>query len=280
MKLDGRLVAASYRNELKSEIENIQNTKGIQPCLAVILVGDDPASQVYVGGKIKACQEVGILSMEFRFPVGVEKEKLQKKITELNEDPNVHGILVQLPLPHHLDESEVISWISPKKDVDGLTSENMGLFWRGQPRVVACTPLGVMKILEYYDLNVSGMKAVVVGRSNIVGKPMALLLQNAGATVSVCHSKTEDLKFYTQNADIVVAALGRPQFLKKEHFNKNALVVDVGMHRVISTGKLCGDVDPEGLEGWIKAITPVPGGVGPMTITMLLHNTLRLATLF
>jgi len=274
--LNGLVVSKALRETFKSRVQTFQNKMGYPPGLSVILVGDDPASHVYVKNKDKACQEVGISSIRINLPKETSEAELKKVIEEQNENPQVHGILVQLPLPQHISVSEVLRTIDPKKDADGLTYENMGLLWAGFPRVRSCTPYGVMKILEYYKISVVGLHAVVVGKSNIVGKPMAQMLLSAGATVTVCHRGTQNLREHTSRADLVVVAAGQKRFLGKDDFKKDSIVVDVGMHR-LDGGKLCGDVRLEELENWAKAATPVPKGVGPMTITMLLENTLTLA---
>ncbi len=277
--LDGKAVAVQKRQEIAKNIEEFIQSQQRTPGLAVVLVGEDPASAVYVRNKIKACEQVGVLSFEHRLPERTSPEELQTLITRLNQDDQVDGILVQLPLPKRLNEHDVLSWIDPQKDPDGLTTENLGLMLSGRARIYSCTPNGVMEILKHYDISIEGKLAVVVGRSNIVGKPMALLLQNANATVTVCHSRTPDMSLHTKQADIVVVAAGKKALLGKKDFKQGAVVVDVGMHREVVDGKtkLCGDVRFEELDGWVSAATPVPGGVGPMTITMLLHNTLQLA---
>ena len=279
--LSGKEVSQVRLEKISQQVQQLKSDKGIAPGLAVVLVGEDPASQVYVRKKGEACEQVGIRSFEQKLPEDTSAADLKKLIQELNNNSEVHGILVQLPLPKQLDSDEVLSWIDPKKDPDALTVENMGLCWKGQPRVTSCTPTGVMVILEHYDIDVAGKYAVVIGRSNIVGKPMAQLLQSANATVTVCHSRTPDLSRFTREADIVVVAAGKPQMLGKDDFKEGSVVVDVGIHRQEINGKpkLCGDVRFEELEGWVQAATPVPGGVGPMTITMLLENTLKLASL-
>lgn len=271
--LDGKTVAAHVRQDVKTQAtEGLQRFKK-KPGLAVVLVGDDPASQVYVGGKIKACDEVGIASFEHRLPANTDFSTLKSVIETLNADVNVHGILVQLPLPKHLDEFAVISLIDPRKDPDGLTTHNLGLLIQGKQHIASCTPAGVMEILKYYAYDVSGMSAVVIGRSRIVGLPMAQLLLQANATVTTAHSKTKDLKAITSKADIVVAAAGQREHFGKDYFKPGAIVIDVGIHR---TGKkLSGDVKYDELSH-VAACTPVPGGVGPMTITMLLKNTVTL----
>jgi len=277
--LDGTAVAVQKRQEIAENIEEFIQSQQRAPGLAVVLVGEDPASAVYVRNKIKACEQVGVLSFEHRLPERTSPEELQTLITRLNQDDQVDGILVQLPLPKRLNEHDVLSWIDPQKDPDGLTTENLGLMLSGRARIYSCTPNGVMEILKHYDISIEGKLAVVVGRSNIVGKPMALLLQHANATVTVCHSRTPDISLHTKQADLVVVAAGKKALLGKKDFKQGAVVVDVGMHREVVDGKtkLCGDVRFEELDGWVSAATPVPGGVGPMTITMLLHNTLQLA---
>ena len=280
--LDGKAVAEARRSQIKTRSEKLRKALGRAPGLAVILVGDDPASQVYVANKIKACHEAGIESFEHRLPEKTTVEQLKKTIEQLNQDPNVDGILMQLPLPKHLNSEQAINWISPRKDADCLTAENLGHLWSGKPVTTPCTPWGVMVILEHYGINPAGKVAVVVGRSNIVGKPMAHLLVQADATVTVCHSKTKNLREHLLKSEIVVVAAGKPEFLGAGDFAKDSIVIDVGIHRKAGAGgksKLCGDVRLKELEGVLRAATPVPGGVGPMTITMLLENTVRLAEL-
>ena len=282
LRLDGTLVAKTRQARLAADIKDFQAKYGTVPGLAVVLVGDDPASQVYVRNKIKTCESIGIKSFQTRLPATTTEAELLKKVEELNRDKNVHGILVQLPLPKHISEEKILDTLDPKKDPDGLTAANLGLFWSGRTRVAPCTPTGVMKILEHYNISVAGKKAVVVGRSNIVGKPMAHHLTNANATVTIVHSKTPDVSAVTREADIVVVAAGKPRFLGKDAFKKGAVVIDVGIHRPDSgeyAGKLCGDVRYDELDGWAEAVTPVPGGVGPMTIQMLMENTVQLAKL-
>lgn len=276
--LDGQLVANEHKNALKSRVAEWTKSHRA-PGLAVILVGEDPASQVYVRNKIKACQSVGIQSIERKVPVTISQKELEAEILRLNEDVKVDGILLQLPLPKGLNADAAIACIDPNKDADALTILNQGRLWAGHPLTSPCTPSGVMAILDFYKLTVSGMEAVVVGRSAIVGRPMAHLLNQANATVTICHSRTKDLRRHTRAADIVVVAAGQPEFLKGEDFKDGAIVIDVGMHRKTSADgktRLCGDVKNQGLEK-LKAVTPVPGGVGPMTIAMLLENTMRLA---
>lgn len=280
--LDGKLVAQTRRKQLTERIKAFQAQRHKVPGLAVILVGDDPASAVYVRNKIAACEAVGIRSMEYRLPANATMDQVRRQIQALNQNPEVHGILLQLPLPKPLNSDQLTNLIAPEKDPDGLTSANLGLLLAGRPRSVSCTPFGVMKILEYYKIPIEGRHAVVVGRSQIVGKPMAQLLLAANATVTICHSRTKDLESFTRQGDIVVVAAGQPEFLGKSAFKKDAVVVDVGMHRQnLPDGKtkLVGDVRGAELQGWVSALTPVPGGVGPMTITMLLENTLQLAEL-
>lgn len=272
--LDGKIVAASVQKKIAEEVVRLVSAGRAKPGLAVVLVGDDPASQVYVGSKIKACEAVGFASFEHRLPASVDLATLQKLITSLNQDSKVHGILVQLPLPKHLNEADVLAQVSPAKDVDCLTTQNLGKLFKGQQKISSCTPSGVMEILKFYNYNLTGMNAVVVGRSQIVGLPMAQLLIQANATVTVANSKTKDLKALTQKADLVVAALGKPQFLTGEFFKPGAVVIDVGIHR-LENKKLCGDVKLDENSS-VEAITPVPGGVGPMTIAMLMKNTLEL----
>lgn len=282
-RLDGKLVAQAIKSEIKIKSENFSKRVGRSPGLGVVLVGNDPASQVYVRNKVKACGEVGFYSEEVKISNEASEAELKAAIESLNNNPKIDGFLVQLPLPAHLNSEKALAWIDPEKDADGLTAENVGLFWLGRPRAVPCTPAGVMEILKYYEIEVAGKNAVVVGRSQIVGRPMAQLLLQADATVTIAHSRTKDLSAVTSQADIVVVAAGKPEFLGKDAFKKDAVVIDVGIHRKPSvTGekpKLCGDVKYEELEGVVKAATPVPGGVGPMTIAMLLANTLRLAEL-
>ena len=273
--IDGKALAEELRQSFKSRVEALA-AKGHKPGLVVILVGEDPASQVYVKNKVNGCLAIGMHSEKIVYDAAVDQEKVLEKIAALNADPAIHGILVQLPLPKHFDEELVLEAIAPEKDVDGFHAENVGALAQGNPRFIPCTPYGVMKMFEKGDVDLAGKEAVVIGRSNIVGKPMALLLINAGATVTVCHSKTRDLKFHTSRADIVVAAVGRPKFVTADMIRPGAVVIDVGINR-LPDGKLCGDVDYAGCLGVAGQITPVPGGVGPMTITMLLANTIEAA---
>lgn len=280
VKLSGTEVAKFRQEALKQRIETFVAVRGRKPGLAVIIVGEDPASQVYVRNKVKTSEALGLRSFHFELPQSISEDALIQKVQELNVDPNVDGILVQLPLPKSLNSDHVMDAIDGAKDPDGLTTGNLGLLMAGRKRVAPCTPWGVMAILEHYKIEVAGKNAVVVGRSNIVGKPMAQLLLEANATVTTAHSRTKDLARVTREADIVVVAAGQPRFLGREAFREGAVVIDVGMHRPATgdfANKLCGDVRYEELGGWASAATPVPGGVGPMTIQMLMENTVRLA---
>jgi methylenetetrahydrofolate dehydrogenase (NADP+)/methenyltetrahydrofolate cyclohydrolase len=274
LRLDGKVVADARRAVLKEKIAHFTKTRGRKPGLAVVIVGEDPASQVYVRSKVKTTTEVGMHSVHVELPKETTQDELLKHIAKLNGDASVDGILVQLPLPKHIDTNAVIDAIKPEKDPDGLTTGNLGLLLSGRLRVAPCTPFGVMKILEHYKIDPAGKRVTVVGRSNIVGKPMAQLMLDADATVTIAHSKTKDLRRHTKDADIVVVAAGKPQFLGKDDFNKDAVVIDVGIHRTPEK-RVMGDV--RYLELDVQAATPVPGGVGPMTIQMLMENTLTLA---
>ena len=273
--IDGNALAKKIRLEIASRTAALVK-KGIKPGLAVLLVGDDPASQVYVRNKVKACEEAGMHSLLERLPADLTEDALLKRIHELNMDPSIHGILVQLPLPKHLNSHIVIESIAPEKDVDGFHVANAGALMIGAPIFRPCTPYGCMKMLESIDCPIRGARAVIVGASNIVGKPMAMLLLQAGATVTICNSKTKNLSAHTKEADILVVATGRPKMITAEMVKPGAVVIDVGINRM-DDGKLCGDVDFESVKTVASAITPVPGGVGPMTITMLLLNTLEAA---
>ena len=275
--IDGKALAAKMRAEIKTRVAAFQAERGKEIGLAVVLVGEDSASQVYVRNKIKACEEVGVKSFSYHLPADTTQRQVCELVDELAAADNVHGILVQLPLPKHIDERAVLRRIPPKKDVDGFCAENVGNLAMNRETIVACTPFGVMKMLEEYGINPKGKNAVVLGRSNIVGKPMAMLLLNADATVTVCHSKTENLKEVCAGADILVVAIGRAKFVTADMVKEGAVVIDVGMDRD-ENGKLCGDVDFEGVKDKASYITPVPGGVGPMTITMLLYNTVLTAS--
>lgn len=278
--LDGAALAQELRSEFKLRAEALA-AQGVRPGLAVVLVGEDPASQVYVRNKVNACAQAGFHSEKIVLPPDTTAAALLERIAALNADPAIHGILVQLPLPKHIDADAVLEAIAPEKDVDGFHAENIGALTQGNPRFIPCTPHGVMKLLEKGGVALKGQEAVVIGRSNIVGKPMALLLLAAGATVTICHSQTRDLAFHTRRADILVAAVGRPRFVTGDMIKPGAVVIDVGINRVPEgqpdAGKLCGDVDFASAVEVASAITPVPGGVGPMTIAMLLANTLLAA---
>jgi methylenetetrahydrofolate dehydrogenase (NADP+)/methenyltetrahydrofolate cyclohydrolase len=270
--IDGKKVAQEIKDELKEKVANLKS-QGREITLVVVLVGSDPASQVYVRNKQKACEYVGINSKTYRLADTTTQDELLKLIDELNNDNKVNGILVQLPLPKHIDEDLIIKTISPLKDVDGFHPENVGKLSIGQSGFVSCTPAGVIELLKRYKIEIEGKHCVVIGRSNIVGKPMSMLLLRENATVTICHSRTKDLKSITKQADILVASIGKPRFVNKDFIKENAVVIDVGINRD-ENNKLCGDVDFEDVKDHVKAITPVPGGVGPMTIAMLLRNCL------
>ena len=273
--LDGNLLSKKLRAEIAARAA-ILTAKGVRPGLAVIVIGDNPASQVYVRNKVKACEDVGFHSVLERYSAELGEEELLARIATLNADPAIHGILVQLPLPEHIAAERVLEAIAPEKDVDGFHVANAGALMVGKPEFKPCTPYGCMKILESIDYPVRGARVVIVGASNIVGKPMAMLLLQAGATVTICNSKTRDLAHHTKDADILVVATGKPHMVTGDMIKTGAVVIDVGINR-LPDGKLCGDVDfdtAKYVAGWI---TPVPGGVGPMTITMLLMNTLEAA---
>jgi len=273
--LDGKALAARIRAELKVETEHLA-AAGITPGLAVVLVGDDPASQIYVRNKTTACAQAGIKTFDHRLPATTSTDELLQLVATLNADARVDGILVQLPLPSGIDARRVLFSVDPRKDVDGIHPENVGRLLMGEPRFVACTPFGVMKLIEEARLPLAGAQAVVVGRSNMVGKPMAALLLAADATVTVCHSRTRDLPAEVGRADLLVAAVGRPEMVRGDWIKPGAVVIDVGINRT-PEGKLLGDVEYAPAAARAAAITPVPGGVGPMTIAMLLANTVRAA---
>lgn len=273
--IDGKQIAKEVRAEIAAECAELKK-KGIIPGLAVVIVGTDPASQVYVRNKKKACEEVGFRSEGFELPEETTEEELLALVKKLNEDVNIHGILVQLPLPEHLDDEVIIANIDPKKDVDAFHPSNVGKIMIGKYDFLPCTPAGVMVLLEKSGIDVSGKECVVVGRSNIVGKPQAMLLLHANGTVTICHSRTKDLAEVTRRADILVVAIGKADFITGDMVKDGAVVIDVGMNRK-ADGKLTGDVDFATVEPKASYITPVPGGVGPMTITMLLRNTLTSA---
>lgn len=268
--IDGKAVSAKLRAEIKAEVDKMPQ----KPGLAVILVGDDPASQTYVKNKKKACDEVGFYSEEYRLPAETTQDELLKLIAKLNGDDKINGILVQLPVPKHIDDTAVIQAIAPEKDVDAFGYANVGKIMIGNFDFVPCTPAGVMQLLKAYNIDVCGKNAVVVGRSNIVGKPQAMLLLHENATVTIAHSKTQNLAEMTKAADILVCAVGKAKFITADMVKNGAVVIDVGMNRD-ENGKLCGDVDFENVKEKASYITPVPGGVGPMTITMLMKNTLE-----
>jgi len=268
--INGKEFAKSYRARIKQEVAELVD-KGIQPGLAVVLVGDDPASQTYVNGKIKACEETGIYSKSFRLESTVTQQEVVDLVEELNQDPNIHGILVQLPLPKHMNEEAIIDTISPEKDVDGFHPISVGNLCIGKDTFLPCTPHGVIELIKSTGISMEGKHAVVVGRSNIVGKPVSLLLLHENATVTMCHSRTKNLEEQTRQADILVVAVGIAHLIKKEHVKEGAIVIDVGMNRL--DGKLTGDVLFDEVKEVASHITPVPGGVGPMTITMLMQNT-------
>ena len=272
----GKTVSAAKRLDIKNRVEELKN-KGITTGLAVIIVGNNSASRVYVNNKKKACEEVGIESFEFALPEETTQEELLNLIDKLNNDSKVDGILCQLPLPSHIDEQAVINSIDPKKDVDAFHPENVGHIMIGDYTFLPCTPAGIMEMLKFYNIDVKGKKCVVIGRSNIVGKPMAMLLLKENGTVEICHSRTEKLKEETLTADTLVAAVGKAYFVTEDMVKDGAVVIDVGMNRN-DEGKLCGDVDFDNVKEKASFITPVPGGVGPMTITMLLENTVRAAS--
>jgi len=273
--IDGKKISEVVREEWKLRADKLK-AKGVLPGLAVIIVGDNPASKLYVNNKIKACHEVGLHSEVHDLPEDISEEMLLELIEELNQAKQLHGILVQLPLPKHIDESKVLETIKQDKDVDGFHLYNVGALMTGNTVFPPCTPFGVMRMLSYCDILVAGQNAVIVGRSNIVGKPMAMLLLQEDATVTICTSKTKDLMSHTQQADILVVATGRPEMIKAEHVKKGAVVIDVGINRR-DDGKLVGDVDFDDVKKVAGHITPVPGGVGPMTITMLVANTVMAA---
>lgn len=272
--IDGKKVSAKVKEEVKKETDTLKAEHSITPGLAVVIVGDDPASRVYVNNKKKACEAVGFLSEEYALPTETTQEELLSLVNTLNKKESINGILVQLPLPRHLDDKAVIEAISPIKDVDAFHAVNVGKIMLGEYDFLPCTPAGVMEMLRYYDIPVEGRECVVIGRSNIVGKPMAMLLLHENGTVTICHSRTKNLAEVCRRADILVAAVGKAKFVKADMVKDGAVVIDVGMNRD-ENGKLCGDVDFENVSGKCSYITPVPGGVGPMTIATLMKNTLK-----
>lgn len=267
--INGKEVAEHIKQQVKNEIESFD----FKPALAVVVVGDNPASKVYVNNKKKACKAVGIESIEYELPESTTEEELLCLIYCLNTFCCVHGILVQLPLPSHINESKILERIDPLKDVDGFTAINTGKLWQGKCDLAPCTAMGIIELLDYYGYDIAGQHCVVVGRSNIVGKPVAALLLERNATVTVCHSKTQNLSEITKQADILIVAVGKPKFITWSMVKQGAIVIDVGINRD-ENGKLCGDVDFEDVKEKVSAITPVPGGVGPMTVAMLMKNTL------
>ncbi len=274
--LDGKSLAASVRASVRESVQRLA-ARGVHPCLAVVLVGDDPASRVYVHTKARACEDTGVRSLQIDYPASVTEDELLQRIRSLNADPAVHGILVQLPLPEHLDAFKVLETVSPTKDVDGFNTSNLGALLAGRPRFLPGTPAGIVRLIEHAGIAVSRRRAVVIGRSNIVGKPIGLLLLQRDATVTLCHSKSPDLAAETRRADILVVAAGRPKLVGADMVKPGACVIDVGIHR-LADGSLAGDVDfaaAKEVAGWI---TPVPGGIGPMTVAMLLENCVRAAS--
>ena len=276
MILDGKAVAQKVLADVRTGVEQLRAARHITPTLAVVQVGDDPASKIYVGNKKRSAESVGIASRDVLYPGGVARETLLATLRELNADPSIHGILLQLPLPGGLNESEAVGTISADKDVDGLTPTNLGRLLAGEPGMVPCTPAGCLEILDHYGAKLEGAEAVVVGRSRLVGKPLAQLLLARHATVTMCHTRTRGLAEHTRRADILCVAAGRPRMVTGDMVKAGAWVIDVGVNR-LETGKLAGDVDFDSVVPRAHAVTPVPGGVGPMTIAMLMRNTLRAA---
>ncbi|MDR4495235.1 MAG: bifunctional methylenetetrahydrofolate dehydrogenase/methenyltetrahydrofolate cyclohydrolase FolD [Nitrospirales bacterium] len=274
--IDGKALALTLRDTITQEIQTLPRTRGITPGLAAVLVGDDPASAVYVKNKKLACEKAGIYPQEHRLPASTTQENLLRLIVQLNADSRIHGILVQLPLPSHIDTKVILQAVSPEKDVDGFHPVNVGRLVEGDPVFVPCTPKGVIHMIDSTGEAIAGKRAVVIGRSNIVGKPVAMLLLHRHATVTICHSRTKDLPGVAREADIVVAAIGKAHFVTSDMVKKGAMVIDVGINR-LADGKLTGDVDFDAVKEEAGWITPVPGGVGPMTIAMLLQNTLESA---
>jgi len=273
--IDGKKISTEIKDELKVTVEELKK-QGVETCLAVIQVGDDPASSIYVRNKKRACAYVGIESLSYELPEETTEEQLVKLVKELNENDNVHGVLVQLPLPKHINADTIIRTISPDKDVDGFHPESVGRLCIGEPGFVSCTPAGIIQLLKRSGIEIEGKECVVVGRSNIVGKPMSILLLRENGTVTITHSRTKDLKEVTGRADILVVAIGKPKFITADYVKEGAVVIDVGMHRN-EENKLCGDVDFDDIKDKVSAITPVPGGVGPMTIAMLMYNCVEAA---
>lgn len=276
--IDGKLISAEIKDELKVKVKHLKNA-GCEITLAVIQVGNDPASSVYVGNKKKACEYIGIHSLSYELPEDTSEEKLLSIVNELNERNDVNGILVQLPLPKHINEDLIIRTIDPLKDVDGFHPQSVGALSIGQKGFISCTPAGIIQLLKRSNIEIQGKECVVLGRSNIVGKPMALLLLRENGTVTICHSKTKNLKEVTKRADILVVAIGKPRFITKDYVKEGAVIIDVGIHRD-ENNKLCGDVDYSDVFNLTSAITPVPGGVGPMTIAMLMNNCVESTTMY
>ena len=274
--ISGKEVSAAVRARIREDVSAFTKQNGKCPGLAVVIVGEDPASQVYVRNKKRGCEEVGIYSEEYALPTETTEAELLALINRLNGDPKINGILVQLPLPKHLDEEKVLLAIDPRKDVDAFHPQNVGKIMIGNFSFLPCTPAGVMELLKYYGIDICGKHCVIIGRSNIVGKPQAMLMLKENATVTICHSRTKNLSSITKQADILIAAVGKARFVSADMIKEGAAVIDVGINRT-EDGKLCGDVDFSAVESIASYITPVPGGVGPMTITMLLQNTLTAA---
>lgn len=273
--IDGKITSAKIKDELKEQVMELKE-KNVEVCLCVIQVGADPASSIYVNNKKKACDYIGIKSLSYELSEDTSQEELLELIYRLNEQKDVNGILVQLPLPKHIDEDRIIQAISPDKDVDGFHPQSVGRLSIGQKGFISCTPAGIVQLLKRYNISMEGKECVIVGRSNIVGKPMAMLMLRENATVTVCHSRTKNLSEVTRRADILIVAIGKAKFITDEYVKEGAVVIDVGMHRN-ENNKLCGDVDYDDVIEKVSAITPVPGGVGPMTIAMLMHNCLESA---
>ena len=273
--IDGKKISAEIKEELKIKVTEMKKN-GVETTLAVIQVGNDPASSVYVGNKKKACEYIGIISLSYELPENTTQEELLAIVNELNDNAKVNGILVQLPLPNHINEDIVIKTISPEKDVDGFHPQNVGALSIGQRGFLSCTPAGVIQLLKRSGIEIAGKECVIIGRSNIVGKPMALLMLRENATVTICHSRTKNLEEVSKRADILIVALGKPRMITKDYIKEGAVVIDVGIHRD-ENNKLCGDVDYNDAINQASAITPVPGGVGPMTIAMLMHNCVESA---
>ena len=273
--IDGKQISKEIKDELKTEVQKLKS-EGKNVCLAVVQVGDDPASTVYVNNKKKACAYIGIESRSYELPESTSEEELTALVEELNGDDGVNGILVQLPLPSHIDEDRIIRTISPDKDVDGFLPVSVGRLWIGEKGFLSCTPAGIIQLLKRSNIEIAGKNCVIIGRSNIVGKPMAALLLRENGTVTITHSKTKDLQKITKTADILIVAIGKERFITSDYVKEGAVVIDVGMHRD-SENHLCGDVDFKDVEPKVSAITPVPGGVGPMTIAMLMNNCVETA---